>query len=126
MVGWFEIPVYNMSRAVAFYSEVFQIEIKVHELGALTMGWFPSDKDQNRPGATGSLMQHPDAYKPSSDQGVLVYFNSRTGNLNDELSRVEEAGGKVIQVKTMISEEHGYMALFLDSEGNRVALHSPD
>ncbi len=126
MVGWFEIPVNDMSRAVAFYSEVFQIEISVHELGELTMGWFPFAEDQNRPGAAGSLVQHAEAYKPSSDQGVLVYFNSRTGNLDDELTRVEEAGGNIIQQKTQISAEYGYMALFLDSEGNRIALHSQD
>ena len=124
MVGWFEIPVHDMERAVAFYNEVFQITISVHELGALTMGWFPFAEDQNRSGAAGSLVQHPEAYKPSSDQGVLVYFNSRSGNLDDELGRVERAGGKVIQAKTQISEEYGYMALFLDSEGNRIALHS--
>ena len=125
MVGWFEVPVHDMTRAVAFYNKVFQIEISVHELGALTMGWFPFAEDQNRPGAAGSLVKHPDAYKPSSDHGVLVYFSSRTGDLDDELSRVVAAGGKILQAKTQISEEYGCMALFLDSEGNRIALHSP-
>ena len=124
MVGWFEIPVHDMTRAVAFYNKVFQVTISVHDMGALIMGWFPFAEDQNRPGAAGSLVKHPEAYKPSSDQGVLVYFNSRTGNLDDELARVEEAGGTILQQKTQISEEYGYMALFLDSEGNRVALHS--
>ncbi len=126
MVGWFEIPVNDMDRAVTFYNEVFQIEITVHDLGALTMGWFPFAEDQNRPGAGGSLVKHPEAYKPSSEYGVLVYFSSRSGNLDDELTRVLAAGGTLIQEKTLISKEYGYMALFLDSEGNRIALHSPN
>lgn len=124
MVGWFEVPVTDMDRAVKFYNEVFQIKITIHELGSLTMGWFPFTEDQNRPGAAGSLVLHSDAYKPSSDKGVLIYFSSRTGNLEDELSRIKAAGGKVIQPKTQISPDYGYMALFIDSEGNRVALHS--
>ena len=124
MVGWFEVPVTDMDRAVKFYNKVFNIEIAVHELGPLIMGWFPFTEDQNRPGAAGSLVQHKDSYKPSSDHGVLIYFSSRTGNLEDELGRIEAAGGKILQPKTQISEDYGYMALFLDSEGNRVALHS--
>jgi len=51
-------------------------------------------------------------------------FTAHSGDLANELSRVEPAGGQVLQGKTQISEEHGYMALFIDCEGNRVALHS--
>ncbi len=74
-------------------------------------------------GAGGSLIHNPEHYKPS-EQGALVYFTSRTGDINDELSRVESAGGEILRAKTQISEDHGYMALFKDTEGNRVALHS--
>ncbi len=124
MVSWFEVPVTDMQRAVKFYSEVFNIKIAIHEMGPLVMGWFPFAEDQNRPGAAGSLVLHKDSYKPSAESGVLVYFSSRTGDLSDELGRIEAVGGKVLQPKTQISEEYGYMALFIDSEGNRVALHS--
>jgi hypothetical protein len=56
---------------------------------------------------------------------VLVYLDG--GNdLQDILNRVESAGGKILLPKTMISEEIGYMAIFLDSEGNKQALHSPN
>lgn len=126
MVGWFEIPVVDMNRAVAFYNSIFQIEISIHDLGPLTMGWFPFAEDQHRTGAAGSLVKHSDAYKPSADHGVLIYFSSRTGNLDDELKRIEPNGGQILQGKTLISESYGYMALFLDSEGNRIALHSPN
>ena len=123
MVGWFEIPVKDIDRAVAFYNEVFQIKIAVHDMGELVMGWFPLAEDPKAKGASGSLVYHKEFYKPSKE-GTLAYFTSRTGDIKDELSRIEKAGGNILKPKTKISEDHGYMALFLDTEGNRVALHS--
>ena len=123
MVGWFEIPVRDMDRAVKFYNEVFQINIAVHDMGELIMGWFPFADDKEVKGAAGSLIYHKDFYTPSME-GTLVYFTSRSGDVNDELSRIENAGGKILKTKTQISPDHGYMALFMDTEGNRVALHS--
>jgi len=123
MVGWFEIPVKDIDRAVAFYNEVFQINIAIHDLGELVMGWFPFAEDSEAKGASGSLVYHKDFYKPSKE-GTLIYFTSRTGDIKDELSRIEKAGGKILKPKTKISKDHGFMALFLDTEGNRVALHS--
>ena len=123
MVGWFEIPVLKMDRAVKFYNSVFQIDIKVQQFGPTAMGWFPFPEDSNAKGAGGSLIHNPDHYKPS-DQGSLIYFTSRSGDINDELGRIEATGGKILRTKTQISEDHGYMALFLDTEGNRIALHS--
>lgn len=123
MVGWFEIPVMDMERAVTFYNEIFQIEISIHKLDNLVMGWFPFADDPEAKGASGSLVYNEESYRPSTD-GTLVYFTSRKGDINDELSRIEQAGGKILQSKTQISEDHGYMALILDTEGNRIALHS--
>ncbi len=123
MVGWFEIPVVDMDRAVQFYNEVFQIKISKQQFGSTTMGWFPFSKNANAKGAGGTLIHNPEYYIPS-DQGALVYFTSRSGDLNDELGRIEAAGGEILRTKTQISEDHGYMALFKDTEGNRVALHS--
>jgi len=61
-------------------------------------------------------------HKPS-EEGVVIYLN---GNPDLALApgRVEEAGGRVVMPKTLISEEIGYMAFFIDTEGNKVALHS--
>ena len=123
MIGWFEIPVNDMDRAVAFYNEVFHIKIAVHNMGELIMGWFPFAENPEAKGASGSLVYHKEFYKPSAE-GTLIYFTSRTGDIKDELSRIEKAGGKILKPKTQISPDHGYMALFLDTEGNRVALHS--
>lgn len=122
MVGWFEVPVTNMERAIQFYEQVFNIKIERHKMGPLDMGWFPF-VEGDAPGSGGSLVAHPEHYIPSND-GVLVYFSSQTGDLQDELDRVENAGGKILNGKTPISDEHGFMALIIDSEGNRIALHS--
>ncbi|NER11962.1 VOC family protein [Leptobacterium flavescens] len=120
LVGWFEIPVTDMDRAKKFYEEVFNIEVNVQDFGGLLMGWFPFAED--KPGASGSLVKHEESYQPSDTKGVLVYFAST--DLAVELERVVKAGGRVIQEKTQISEDIGYMGLFIDSEGNRIALHS--
>lgn len=118
MISWFEIPVNDMQRAKSFYETVFNIEINVMDFGGILMGWFPN-KSQGY-GATGSLIKQ-DSYIPSQI-GTMVYFMSE--NVQNELDRVEAAGGKIFQGKTKISEEHGYMGVFIDTEGNRVALHS--
>lgn len=121
MVGWFEIPVHKMERAIAFYEKVLDLKLDRNTMDPLDMAWFPFATEGS--GSGGTLVHFPAAYKPSTD-GVLVYLTAHSGDLANELSRIEEAGGKVLQGKTQISEEHGYMALFIDSEGNRLALHS--
>lgn len=120
-VGWFEVPVNDMERAIKFYEKVFDIKLQRNTMGPLDMAWFPWV--ENGQGATGSLVKHPDFYVPSS-QGTLVYFTAHSGDLANELSRVEAAGGKVTQKKTLITDDVGFMGLFIDTEGNRIALHS--
>lgn len=119
MVGWFEIPVNNMNRAKQFYEAVFSIKIQLHDFNGLKMGWFPMVP--NKKGITGSLVEH-EAYVPSATDGAVLYFSS--ADIVTELDRVADAGGKVLQSKKQIGEGHGFMAVFLDSEGNRIALHS--
>ena len=117
-VGWFEIPVTNMERAQRFYETVFDTKIAIHDLDGTLMGWFPGQDESA--GAPGSLMLHEE-YTPGFN-GTLIYLMCK--DLSLELSRVKAAGGQVLQEKTMISPEHGFMGLFKDSEGNRIALHS--
>ena len=121
VVGWFEIPVIDMERAIGFYETVFGFSMTRQKMGPLDMAFFPWI--QTGLGAAGSLVHAPGHYRPSSD-GTLVYFTAHSGDLSKELSRVEAAGGKVLREKTLITEEIGYMGLFLDTEGNRIALHS--
>jgi predicted enzyme related to lactoylglutathione lyase len=119
-IGWVEVPVEDMERAIRFYETVFDFKIERHQLGPLDMGWFPWVEEGY--GSGGSLVKH-EQYKPMDD-GVLAYFTAHSGNLDNELARVEEAGGVILQSKTKISDEHGFMATILDCEGNRIALHS--
>lgn len=121
MVGWFEIPVADMKRAQKFYETIFGINIQIEKFGETLMGWFPFPQDPQARGAGGSLVQNSSFYHPS-EKGTLVYFSSE--EITKEIDRVADAGGKVLQEKTLIRDDIGYMALFLDSEGNRIALHS--
>ena len=121
VVGWFEIPVADIERAIEFYQKVFDCELERNAVGELDMAWFPMTEEGL--GAPGSLVYNKEMYKPSTE-GVLIYFTARSGDLANELSRVESAGGKVLLPKTLITEDIGYMGLFLDTEGNRIAVHS--
>ncbi|MDX5477670.1 MAG: VOC family protein [Cyclobacteriaceae bacterium] len=118
-VSWFEIPVNDMESAIAFYEKVFDCKLERHQLGPIDMAWFPWNHEMG--GAGGSLVKSEGNYQ-TSENGVLVYFSSE--DVNQELERIPKAGGQVLQGKTLITKEIGYMALFIDSEGNRIALHS--
>ena len=118
MVSWFEIPVTDMERAKVFYDRVFKVNITVQDFDGVEMGWFPHDGEV--PGAMGSLIKNEN-YTPSED-GALLYFYCE--DVTNELSRITASGGTIRQEKTMISPEHGFMAIFIDSEGNRIALYS--
>lgn len=115
-VNWFEIPVTNLSRAKKFYEAILAIEIPETEMGPNKMGWFPMEK--NASGSTGTLIQG-EAYKPSQD-GTLVYIN--VDAIDPTLESINANGGKTL-VPRMSIGEHGFIAHFTDTEGNRVALH---
>lgn len=116
IVTWFEIPAYNHYRSVAFYNHIFSIEITTVELNGFAMGFFPSEN-----GLGGAIVTGNGCVP--SETGPLIYLNGGA-DLNDVLSKVNEAGGRVVMGKTFLSESAGYFALFIDSEGNRLALHS--
>jgi uncharacterized protein len=118
VINWFEIPVTDLDRAVKFYEKLLGGAIHQQEMMEFKMGFLPMEGQ----GVGGALCQGP-GYVPTT-QGVVVYLNG--GNdLNPQLSLVEELGGKVLMPKTKITDEIGYMAFFTDSEGNKMAFHSP-
>ena len=117
MLNWFEIAVSDFDRAKKFYDTIFGINIQSMDFGGVKMGFLPMDEGK----VSGALCFGPD-YRPSMD-GSLIYLNGNP-DLGEVLSKVESAGGRVLQSKRQISPEYGYMALFVDSEGNRMALHS--
>src|SRR5690606_22843641 len=113
-------PVNDMDRAIGFYEKVFDCKLNKQEMGDFQMAWFPSTEDGK--GAEGSLVYHKEFYETSGHAGTLVYFSS--GDCEVELTRVEEAGGKVQIAKRLITPDIGHMGVFLDSEGNRIAVYS--
>jgi len=82
---------------------------------------FPVDDPMK--GVGGTLVDSGGFHKPSATDGPLIYLNGNP-DVQIVLSRVEAAGGKIMVPKTEISPEYGFMAVFLDTEGNRIALHS--
>ena len=119
-INWFEIPATNVKRAAKFYSAVLEIKMEEHADGPCKMAVFPAGNGSEERAIHGALVQS-EWHKPSST-GVLVYLNGNP-DLAVPLAKVSQAGGKVVMQKTAIGE-HGFMAAFIDTEGNRVALHS--
>jgi predicted enzyme related to lactoylglutathione lyase len=121
VVGWFEVPVTNMERAITFYEAVFGFKMQRFQMPQIDMAWFPYHEEGLGP--AGSLVYNEEFYQPK-DNGVLIYFTSAAGDVAKELEKVEAAGGQVLVPKTQISEDHGFMGIILDSEGNRIGIHS--
>ncbi|MEO5586045.1 MAG: VOC family protein [Flavobacteriales bacterium] len=114
-VTWFEIPAYDMERAKAFYDHIYGIRMETSRTDDFTMAYFPADQ-----GIGGAVVQGPGCLP--NDTGALIYLNAGS-NLELLLGRVAEAGGRVVMGRTLISEDSGWFALFIDTEGNRLALH---
>lgn len=119
-INWFEIPADDFDRAKMFYSRIFDYEMPEMQMGPARMGMFIFDQAS---GNVGGAIVKVDDFLPSRD-GTLAYLNGGE-DLTAILMRVEDAGGRVLLGKTRITPEIGYYATFLDSEGNKVALHSP-
>jgi len=117
-VVWFEIATIDLERAKKFYSEVFQLEMQFLDMPGSPMYMMDSGAE-GASGAGGALVQSEDV-KPSSE-GTMVYFSCN--DVAVESSRVEAAGGTLIVPKTSLGE-FGFMALFIDTEGNKVGMHS--
>lgn len=115
-ITWFEIPALNFQRAVNFYNSIYQFEMETNEMNGYSMGFFPTVS------GIGGAIICGEGSEPS-DKGALMYLNGGD-DLNDVLSRVETAGGRILLAKQEINEENGFFALFIDSEGNKMALHS--
>lgn len=115
-VSWFEIPAINIMRSSGFYNEIYDIQMDVTEVNGYAMAFFPAEK-----GIGGAIVSGEGSIP--SDKGPLIYLNGGK-DLDLVLSKVDTAGGRVILPKTLINKEVGYFALFLDTEGNKMALHS--
>ena len=118
-ISLFEIPATDISRAINFYESILDITIEKMEMPGMEMGIFPYE-DQV---VTGVIMKG-EGLTPSAD-GVTIYLNGGD-DLQIILDKVESNGGKVIVPKTAHADESGFFALFLDTEGNKLGLDSPN
>jgi len=114
-VVWFELPVRDMDRATTFYETIFGIKMVANELFQM-IKVFPYD----RPVVSGCLIAND--LKPSTD-GTVVYLNCN-GQLDTVLARAADQGAEIVEPKTLLPGKIGWTAQILDSEGNRVGLHS--
>jgi predicted enzyme related to lactoylglutathione lyase len=117
LINWFEIPATDFKRAVTFYKAILGYDIKETEMFGTKMGFFPTDGTN----VSGAIVQG-EGYNPSTD-GVTAYLNGGI-DLQVVLGKVESNKGKVIVEKTQISPEMGYFGMFIDTEGNKMAVHS--
>lgn len=111
-VVWFDVPVEDIGRATEFYSRV--LDIAIEEAGNVAI------LEHSGNDVAGCLYKS-DEDKPSAS-GSLLYFNV-SGRLDEAVEATEQYGGSILQAKEQIGP-YGYRAIVLDSEGNRIALHS--
>ncbi|MBS1733190.1 MAG: VOC family protein [Bacteroidetes bacterium] len=120
-ISWFEIPATNLERAQKFYETIFAMNMIPMDMENIKMRMFPLDDMMTQVG--GAIVDSGGFHKASLTDGPLIYLNGNP-DVQTILNRVEAAGGKVMVPKTEISPEYGYMAVFVDTEGNRIGLHS--
>ena len=118
-IAIFEIPATDISRAITFYQNILDLDIQELEFPGMHMGLFPTDNQMN----TGVILKAED-YIPSS-LGVTIYFHAGD-DLQRVLDKIEENGGRITVPKTAHADGNEFFAMFIDSEGNRMGLHSPN
>lgn len=117
VINWFEIPVAEMERAIAFYEPVMQVSLRRENMDCAELAVFPYQDP-----ATGGALAKFEWITPSQ-QGAIIYLH--TDDLPATLERVATAGGKCVFGPLELGQDIGTIALFTDSEGNRVGLHQP-
>jgi len=119
-LNWFEIPALDIVRAKKFYETIFNFSMMdMPEMMGMKMGGFPAEMGSGK--ANGAVAQSP-MHNPSME-GVTIYLNAN-GMMDDVISRIEAAGGKILMPKMNIGENIGSMAFFSDTEGNKIGLHA--
>jgi predicted enzyme related to lactoylglutathione lyase len=114
-LNWFEIPVRDMDRAVAFYEALLGARLRRDIFGGLPYALFPAEE----PGVGGALVQDT---KRTPGGGALVYLNAE-GQLDALLARAAGSKTNVVLPKTPIGKD-GFIAIVVDSEGNRIGFNS--
>lgn len=122
VITWFEIPVSDMDRAKKFYENILDIEMVHKTVGDEEGAFFPFNPDviQATSGRVTGVLSKSETNRPSAN-GTVIYINA-SPNIQSVLDKVEKAGGKVITPKMQIPA--GFIAIIMDTEGNKVGLHA--
>jgi hypothetical protein len=118
-ISLLEIPAMDIPRAINFYQAILSIRIEKMEIPGMEIGIFPYEGQ-----IVPVVIMKSEGSVPSAN-GVTIYLNAGD-NLQSILDKVEKNGGKILLQKTAHADESGYFALFLDSEGNKMGLNSPN
>ena len=118
-INWFEIPAKDFGRAKKFYAEILGRPLQESPNPSFQYAFLPYDPTSG--GVGGAIVCSPD-YEPSM-LGSVIYLNGGE-DLSSALARVEEAGGRILLPKSYLGEGMGHMALFMDTEGNKVGFYS--
>jgi hypothetical protein len=108
LINWVEMPVNDIDRAVKFYSEVLNSLIQQQVMMGIKTDFFNMEGD-----GVGVSICSCKGYEPLNGGE----------DLSEPHSRVESAGGIIVMLKTKINDKIGYMAMFIDSEGNNIEFH---
>lgn len=119
IVSIVEIPATKISRAIEFYQSILNIKIEHLDFPEMQMGLFPTEEQ-----AIIAVLMQAEGYSPSPN-GVTIYLDGGD-DLQIILDKVEKNGGKIIVPKSPHADDSGYFALFIDTEGNKLGLHSPN
>jgi uncharacterized protein len=114
-VSYFEIPVTDIDRAMAFYTTVFGVDFVRETVDGYDMALFPYA--ENGTGASGALAKG-DVYVPSKN-GPILYF--KVDDIDGVLQRATQSGGGVLYAKKEVAPGL-FVGEIQDSEGNRIAL----
>jgi predicted enzyme related to lactoylglutathione lyase len=117
LIAIVEIPTTNFSRAITFYEAILGITIERVEMEGVQMGLFPNDGE-----SPFVQLINGGAYTPSNT-GTIIYLNAGE-DLQVMADSIQANGGEIQLPKTEIGPEMGFYAMFLDTEGNKLGLHS--
>lgn len=117
-INWFEIATKDLTRATRFYETVFATKLRPEAFEEDSpMAIFIRDDGRSVGCLTGGQWIEP------SLQGTLVYLDAGP-SIQAVIDRIVPAGGKIALEKTQLPNDIGYICQFIDTEGNRVALHA--
>jgi predicted enzyme related to lactoylglutathione lyase len=124
ILTWFEIPVTDIKRAKKFYETILDIEMVIRADGNDEAVFFPFNPDviQATSGRITGVLSKTERNSPSVN-GTMVYINA-SPSIQTVLDKVEKSGGSIIVPKMKIPA--GFIAVIVDSEGNKVGLHAED